>query len=241
MTEVLDVYLDGVPTGRLERGPDDQVTFDYTDGSRRTPLSASMPLSQGHHGPAVVMPWLDNLLPDNDDVRARWAAQVGERRVTPFNLLRHFGADCAGAVQILPPGTSPESAGVLTPISEGDIARHIRTLRGDAAAWDFAERGGRWSLGGQQGKFAVTRGPDGGWSLPGGRAASTHIIKVGIEGIAGSDMAEFVTMRVASQLDLPVAPVAYLPFDGEPALVATRFDRRASSDGLVQRLHQEDL
>lgn len=155
MTDALDVYLDGVPTGRLERGIGDQVRFDYTNDSGRTPLSASMPLGQEHHEPAVVMPWLDNLLPDNDDVRARWAAQVGERRVTPFNLLRHFGADCAGAVQILSPGVSPEAAGVLTPIGDADIAHHIRTLRGDAAAWDFAERGGRWSLGGQQGKFAL--------------------------------------------------------------------------------------
>ena len=241
MSDALDVYLDGVLTGTLVRGLDGLVSFDYVNHARRTPLSLSMPIGQEHHGPAVVMPWLDDLLPDNDDVRARWAAQVGERRVTPFNLLRHFGADCAGAVQIMPSGIPPEAAGTLTPISEVDIAHHIRVLRGDAAAWDFAERGGRWSLGGQQGKFALTRGPGDGWSLPGGRSASTHIIKVGIEGVANSDVAEFVTMRIAASLGLPTAPVEYVPFDGELAVVATRFDRRAASDGDTQRLHQEDL
>ena len=240
MTDTLDLYLSGVLTGRLVRGRDGDVGFDYL-GSPGLPVSVSMPSGVEHHGPDVVMPWLDNLLPDNDDVRARWAAQFGERRVTPFDLLKHVGADCAGAVQIMPAGQSPDAAGTLTPISQAEIASHIRTLRGDAAAWDFAERGGRWSLAGQQGKFALARGLDGQWLLPGGRSASTHIVKVGVAGIPHSDVAEFVTMRAAALLGLPVAPVDYALFEGEPALVTTRFDRLADGAGRVRRLHQEDL
>lgn len=240
MTQSLDVYLDGLLTGRLTRGRDDRVGFQYLDGSSVTPLSISMPRAREHHDPDVVMPWLDNLLPDNDDVRARWAGQFGERRVTPFNLLRHVGADCAGAVQIMPAGATPVSFGTLTPISEAEIAGHIRTLRGDAAAWDFAEKGGRWSLGGQQGKFALAQASDGSWLLPGGRAPSTHIVKVGIAGIPNSDVAEFVTMRAAALLGLPVPPVDYVGFEDEYVLMATRFDRLAEGDE-VRRLHQEDL
>ncbi|HMR50328.1 MAG TPA: HipA N-terminal domain-containing protein [Arachnia sp.] len=82
MTEVLDVYLDGDLTGRLTRGRDGRVGFEYLEDSLRTPLSVSMPRTVSRHEPDVVMPWLDNLLPDNDDVRARWAAQFGERRAT---------------------------------------------------------------------------------------------------------------------------------------------------------------
>ncbi|MEZ5085887.1 MAG: HipA N-terminal domain-containing protein [Tessaracoccus sp.] len=72
MTESLDVYLDGLLTGRLTRGRDDRVGFQYLEGSSVTSLSISMPRAGEHHDPDVVMPWLDNLLPDNDDVRARW-------------------------------------------------------------------------------------------------------------------------------------------------------------------------
>lgn len=241
MTDALDVYLDGVLTGRLVCGPDGRVGFTYLDCSPTVSLSVSVPSAIEVHSPDVVMPWLDNLLPDNDDVRARWAAQFGERRVTPFNLLRHVGADCAGAVQIMPVGQPPDSAGTLAPISEADIASHLRTLRGDAAAWDLAEHGGRWSLGGQQGKFALARDVDGRWLLPGGRSASTHIVKVGVAGLADSDVAEFVTMRAAAFLGLPVPPVDYLVFDGEPALVTTRFDRLVDDMGPTRRIHQEDL
>lgn len=166
MTETLDVYLDHDLTGRLTRSRDGQVSFDYFGHPTDTPLSVSMPRSRERHDPDVVMPWLDNLLPDNDDVRARWAAQFGERRATAFNLLRHVGADCAGAVQILPDGEAPGTTGTLTPITDADIAAHIRTLRGDAAAWDFAERGGRWFLGDSKASSPSLAAPRGSGCFP---------------------------------------------------------------------------
>ncbi|MCI1748866.1 MAG: type II toxin-antitoxin system HipA family toxin [Acidipropionibacterium sp.] len=239
MTDALDVYLDGRLTGQLTRTVNGEVGFDYADSAGITPLSASMPIRTSHHAPDVVMPWLDNLLPDNDDVRHRWATSFGERRATPFNLLKHMGADCAGAVQVMPPGVVPDQGGGLIPLSETDIAAHIRTLRADAAAWDFPEHGGRWSLGGQQGKFALARTPLG-WALPSGRTASTHIVKVGIAGVPESDVAEFVTMRAAALLGLPVPPVEYAHFDDQTGLLTTRFDR-LTRDSHVRRLHQEDL
>ena len=238
MADILDVYLDEQFTGQLNRGINGEVSFEYADDQGMS-LSVSMPRSVAYHPPQVVMPWLDNLLPDNDDVRARWAASFGMRGVAPYDLLRHIGADCAGAVQILPQGQIPDQAGRTEPVGDTQIAEHLRLLRQDSAAWDFPERGGRWSLGGQQGKFALAK--DGsGWLVPSGRAASTHIFKVGVTGVPDSDVAEFVTMRVAAVLGLPVPPVEYRSFEGEMALVTTRFDR-LTDDGHVRRLHQEDL
>ncbi|AXE39702.1 type II toxin-antitoxin system HipA family toxin [Acidipropionibacterium virtanenii] len=239
MTDVLDVYLNSRLTGRLNRDTDGSVSFDYVDSTDPTPLSLSMPKGASHHSPDVTMPWLDNLLPDNDEVRRRWATEFGERRATPFNLLRHMGADCAGAVQVVPAGEIPGQDGALTGPSETEIASHIRTLRADDAAWDFEERGGRWSLGGQQGKFALARMEDG-WFLPSGRAASTHIVKVGIAAVPDSDIAEFVTMRTAALLGLPVPTVEYAQFGDQAVLVAERFDRLKMNED-VRRLHQEDL
>jgi len=239
MTEWLDVFLDGVPAGWLTRAAGGQVAFDYAPDGPATALSVSLPRSLPHHGPDVVMPWLDNLLPDNDDVRARWAASFGLRRVTPFDLLARMGADCAGAVQMLPEGHVPDRAGASVAVSPAQIAAHLRTLRNDAAAWVFPGAGGRWSLAGQQGKFALALKADG-WSLPTGRAASTHIVKTGVAGLPGSDVAEFVTMRSAALLGLPVPDVDYTWFEDEPALVTRRFDR-LSDGGDVRRVHQEDL
>ncbi|MDR1767966.1 MAG: HipA N-terminal domain-containing protein, partial [Propionibacteriaceae bacterium] len=77
MSDELAVWLGGAMAGRLTR--DGQgVQFAYDDGyrsSRRVaPLSLSMPLASRVYVSAVVEPWLDNLLPDSDAVRARWAA-----------------------------------------------------------------------------------------------------------------------------------------------------------------------
>jgi serine/threonine-protein kinase HipA len=164
-----------------------------------------------------------------------------ERRATPFNLLKHMGADCAGAVQFLGDGMEPGEDGSFAPLSDDEIARHLRALRRDDSAWTFEETGGRWSLDGQQGKFALAVGPDGSWGMPTGRVPSTHIFKVGIAHLKESDAAEYVTMRAARHLGLVVADVALLAFRDESAVVIERFDRRLSEAWPPARVHQEDL
>ncbi|MCA5894728.1 type II toxin-antitoxin system HipA family toxin [Isoptericola sp. NEAU-Y5] len=245
MADRLDVWLDGTPAGVLERARSGDVSFEYTAAYQRLraapSLSVSMPRHVTRHGPEVAMPWIDNLLPDSDEVRGRWAAQFDERRPTAFALLRHMGADCAGAVQILPEGTAPTDATGSRALDDAEIAAHLRELRADDSSWAFEQHGGRFSLGGQQGKFALTRAVDGSWHQPTGRAASTHIFKIGVGGLAHSDAAELVTMRAARTLGLSVAGVEAAWFEDQPAVVVERFDRLAAADGSVRRLHQEDL
>ncbi|MGW8567143.1 type II toxin-antitoxin system HipA family toxin [Isoptericola sp. NPDC055881] len=245
MTDHLHVWLDGALAGTLRRGRDGDVTFAYTasyQALRAAPsLSVSMPRHLTEHGAEVTMPWIDNLLPDSDTVRARWAAQFEERRPTAFNLLRHMGADCAGAVQVVPEGEEPQDGAGSRPLGEAEIAAHLRELRADDSSWAFEQHGGRFSLGGQQGKFALTRATDGSWHQPTGRGASTHIFKIGIDGVAHSAAAELVTMRAARALGLPVAGVESAWFQDQAAVVVERFDRVAAADGGTRRLHQEDL
>lgn len=240
----LEVHLSGTHAGTLTRRPDGGIEFDYAAQYRALraapPLSVSMPRSVAHHGPDVASPWIDNLLPDADDVRSRWASEFGERSPSAFNLLRHMGADCAGAVQVVPPGATPLTS-TMTPLAEPEIADHLRALRTDDTAWAFEQHGGRFSLGGQQGKFALTRTSDGQWHQPDGRSASTHIFKIGMTGLPGSDAAEFVTMRAARDLGMPVAGVAIEHFGDQVAVVVERFDRTTSPHGEVNRVHQEDL
>ena len=243
MVEALDVYLTGRHAGRLT-SEHTEVRFDYIEEyrfDRLTPaLSVSIPKSQPHHDSVAVAHWIDNLLPDNENVRERWGNDFGLRRVTPFGLLRHMGVDCAGAVQLVPEGVDPSRDSELRPVSVAEIETHLRALRQDDSAWTFKDSGGRWSLGGQQGKFALARNGDG-WSEPSGRAPSTHIFKVGIEQFAHGDAAEYVTMRAAWHLGLLVARTEIARFGEQTAVVVERFDRYTDSAGHVERLHQEDL
>ncbi|MFJ5000173.1 type II toxin-antitoxin system HipA family toxin [Microbacterium sp. NPDC088619] len=251
MTDVLDVWLDGRFSGQLLRGEQDQVEFlydeEYVSERNSTPLSLSMPMSALAHGPDVVMPWLSNLLPDADEVRSRWAAKFGERRIDPFSLLAHMGEDAPGSVQVVPESVVPSDPGELSPLTDRDIARRVRAILDDPDHWvdDGDDDESRFSLGGNQGKFALAR-IGGGWFEPNGRAASTHIVKPGMVLASGQTDAhvqavEFVTMRAARALGIRAAKVEILDFEGLPAFVTTRFDRRLASDGTVVRVHQEDF
>lgn len=251
MADALDVWLDGRFAGKLMRGGQEQVEFLYDDHYRgdddSTPLSASMPKAERGHGPNVVMPWLSNLLPDAEEVRSRWATKFGERRTDPFTLLAHMGEDAPGSVQIVPEDVVPAEAGELSEMTERDIARRVRDILADPEHWvdDREDDASRFSLGGNQGKFALAR-IDGKWFEPNGRAPSTHIVKPGMVLATGHtddhvQAVEFVTMRAARTMGVRTAKVELLDFDGVRAFVTTRYDRRISKDGSVRRFHQEDF
>ncbi|MCL2780101.1 MAG: type II toxin-antitoxin system HipA family toxin [Actinomycetia bacterium] len=238
----LDVWIGGRRAGQLSGG-DGSVVFaydaSYQDAADAPALSVSMPKTRTRHPPDVVEPWIDNLLPDNDSLRERWAARFGERRATPLNLLGHMGLDCAGAVQIVSEGVELGATGTAVEVTDAQIQEALTVLRQDDSAWIFGDHGGRYSLGGAQGKFALARTATG-WALPAGRQASTHVFKVGIRRYADSVLAEYVTMRAAETLGLRVTHTELIRFGGEVALVSRRFDRLRDG-ATVRRIHQEDL
>ncbi|MFF8816993.1 HipA domain-containing protein [Leucobacter sp. NPDC015123] len=248
--DILDLWLDGRLAGSLMRGRSGDVEFSYDSdyfGSRgATPLSVSMPLVQQHYGPDEVMPWLSNLLPDAVEVRDRWAAKFGETRNDPFTLLRHMGQDAPGSVQVVPWGELPTQLGTVSHISDARLAERIQEIIEDPDHWvDDSLDQSRFSLGGNQGKFALAK-VNGRWFEPNGRAASTHIVKPGMVTAQGHTNAEvqaveFVTMRASRHLGLTTALVEIEDFNGVPAFVTQRYDRRTASDGTVTRLHQEDF
>jgi serine/threonine-protein kinase HipA len=244
VSDRLDVWIAGRHAGILERShADGRLTFAYTESYRHTrgatPLSLSMPLHATTHRGDTVHRWFDNLLPDDDEVRERWAASLGTRP-GPFNLLAGMGIDCAGAVQVVPAGSVPEQTGDHLPLGVPDIEKRLSTLRADGASWNDDGHGGQWSLGGAQGKFALARQNDGTWTAPTGRAASTHIFKVGVVRFANGDIAEFVSTRAAKHLGLDAARVDVMQFGQQTALVVERYDRMVQESRTV-RVHQEDL
>ncbi len=212
--------------------------------TRAIPLSVSMPVSNRTYGQRIVRPYLFGLLPDSENQRRAIAREYDVRPNNPVALLSHIGRDCPGAVQFFP---CDEHGRVLDdwmcveayrPLSNHEIALRLKEIRtSDEDSW--VGRNESWSLGGNQGKFALAR-VDGAWCSCEGRAATTHIVKNGVRGYRLEALNEFVCMRTAQRCGIPAAKVSYVFFEDEPALVVERYDRLASRSGAIVRLHQED-
>lgn len=179
----LDVHLYGTRVAELTEDCRHRVVLHYTDaaidrwglGSR--PLTLSMPLSTtpyvGHVG---AVPFTEGLLPEGT-IRIQTADLYDVPVDDALALLETIGAECAGAVAVVPKGAPlpcPTSTGrAVDDATVGVMLRGIETrpLGSDASP------GGVWlSLAGAQPKLLLAK-VDGAWRLPEDGAPSTHIIK----------------------------------------------------------------
>lgn len=238
----LRVFIAGKDAGSVYQAADGSLTFAYRSEYRSTPLSLSMPLSERAFDDKTVRPFLFGVLPDSYEVRRSLGYEFEVSPNNPFALLKHIGLDCPGAVQFCTEDAvdallQRESA--LVPITDAEIAARLARGRGNRAArWETSQE--RWSLGGQQAKFALRREGDA-WFSCEGAAATTHIFKPGIADVRLSALNEFVCLKLARACGLPACEVAYKVFADEPAIIAMRYDRARNSQGDVVRLHQEDF
>ena len=160
----------------------------------------------------------------------------------PVTLLAHIGLDCPGAVQLCLPDRMDEALSRdddRRELTDHEVARRLKAVREEPeVSWMGLEE--RWSLGGNQGKFALA-GEDGRWFECRGAAPTTHILKNGVVGFRLQALNEYVCMRTAERCGVAVAHVDYRLFEDEPALIVERYDRVRDAAGKVVRLHQEDL
>lgn len=247
MSGDLVVLLDGKEIGRVHSGTQGRLTFVYDDKWREArdayPLSLSMPLAAKEHGRSVVEAFLWGLLPDNERVLDRWAAkfQVSARNV--FALISHVGEDCAGAVQFVTPerleairsGTEDK----VEWLDESGIAKRLRTLRSDHAAWRLPSDTGQFSLAGAQPKTALLFQNDR-WGIPSGRLPTTHILKPPTGHFDGHAENEHICLALARDLGLPAAQSKVMRFEDEIAIVIERYDRLRKGNEIL-RVHQEDI
>lgn len=243
--ERLDVYLYGVPVAALGRlGPERYRLLyrdEWLDDPNATAVSLSLPLQRSPHGGSVLAAFLDNLLPDNSRVRERWATEAGLETDESFFLLEKYGADVAGAIQLVGAGEPLCDAGQRQHVSDHQIAERVRAIREDDADWFGGDEGrGYFSLGGAQGKFSLGN-TGSGWYEPTGVHPTTHILKPRVHGQQDGELIEHLTMAAANLLSIPTAVTVIEEFEDQHALVVERFDRFADADGAVVRLHQEDL
>lgn len=242
--DVLGVWLHGELVGTLRQTAVARLRLDFdADWLAGTPLGApslslGLPASRTAHRDLdgtrrPVSAFVNGLLPEGQllqQVTSRW----GVSTIDTMGILRHVGAECAGAVQFLPEGQRP-ALGQLRLLSSDEVDELVSTLP-TLAPPSGAEI--QASLAGVQEKVLLTSTDDG-WAWPEDGAPSSHIIKPEpLQGvIAGLVQWEHWGLEVAARAGLPAARSRLHEFGGRTALVVERYDRTTNGD----RVHQEDF
>jgi serine/threonine-protein kinase HipA len=207
----------------------------WRSGPRAFPVSLTMPLDRAEHAPDVVVPWLMNLLPEGEPLRAMSRA-IGVAQDDILGLIAQTGGDLAGGLTIGRP--RPANGPDLLPIpSEDDLERIIEDL--PSRPFLVGEEGVSMSLAGAQDKLPLALA-DGRLAVPIGGVSSTHILKPDNPRLPGSVQNEALCMVLARRCGLPVAPVTTGIAGARAYLLVTRYDRVQDAARTV-RLHQEDF
>jgi serine/threonine-protein kinase HipA len=251
----LEVFLGERRVGILAQTPGGDFYFAYdatwVADPERFALSPYLPLP-GEADPArlprtspahsvVVRDFFQNLLPEGKSLDVA-AAVAKVTKGSLVGLLASLGAECMGALRILPTGVEAPATS-LRAVTHKELSQRIRerpTM--PFSVWDGKVRP---SIPGYQDKVTLfVRGQE--WFLAEGTLASTHILKPEpVEQIvAGLTSNEFFCMRLAAACGLEAAKVQlrHMP---EPVLMVERFDRRivagnGNTGEIVDRLHVLD-
>lgn len=245
--EQLGVYLSDAHVGTLERRGPKRYRFRYGDDvvaahqAGAILLSASLPVAEGDFSPAAARPFFDGLLPEGA-IRSSVAHSLEVSEEDGFALLRALGADCAGAVVVLPAGEEPgPRRGEIAPLTGADLEELVDELPQHPLGIGGKAAGVRLSLGGIQEKLVLVRSPNGEFGQPLSGAPSTCILKPGPDRYPDIVANEAFCLRLASSAGLDAARAEPLELGGRPCLYVERFDRRLVGDGRVARIHQEDM
>ncbi|WGD50986.1 HipA N-terminal domain-containing protein [Bradyrhizobium sp. CB1650] len=96
------------------------------------PVSMSLALREDRYIGDPVVAVVDNLLPDNDDIRRRVAERAHADGADAHSLLSAIGRDCIGALQFLPDGAAPGAAGAIDGRAASD--QEIAAILGNLAS-----------------------------------------------------------------------------------------------------------
>ena len=246
----LNVFLNGRLVGVLRREATGAIDFryeaDWLAWESTFPISLSLPLREDRYIGKPVLNVFDNLLPDSDPIRKRVAERVGAEGTDAYSLLTALGHDCVGALQFLPDGVDPGTAGSADgkAVSDDNIADIIKNLVSAPLGMGEDEEF-RISIAGAQEKTALLRKDDR-WFKPTGTAATTHILKPQIGTLPnGVDLSnsvenEYLCLKLLAALGVPTATAEIADFGDRRTLVVERFDRLWTKDGRLLRRPQED-
>jgi HipA-like protein len=138
----LNIFLNGRVVGSLRRQASGAIDFEYDSAwlawEHALPVSLSLPLREDRYVGDPVIAVLDNLLPDNEQIRRRLAERVRAEGYDAYSLLAAVGRDCVGALQFLP-ARSRRTSGVETLTGRRCGCRSSRRFFGSSTML-----GGRW-------------------------------------------------------------------------------------------------
>lgn len=239
MAETLNVWFEQQLVGRILRVGGTRMTFSYdtdwlTTGS---PLSLSLPLQEAPFDEELTLAFFDNLLPE-EATRKSISKNIKISEGNVFGLLELLGAECAGALSILPADEPPlEKAGYL-PITVDELGELIAEMPKRPLL--AGEKGIRLSLAGARNKLSfVVVGDE--YYLPINGSASTHILKPPVPGLEETVENEAFCMIAARTFGLDV-PDVFITDTLPRAYVIQRYDRVADTGAnRFKRIHQEDF
>jgi serine/threonine-protein kinase HipA len=250
----LNVLMNGEWVGYLQKLPSGAMSFQYAEPWLKTPgarpVSLSLPLKYSAYEGERVYNFFDNLLPDNERIRARIQARFQISSSQPFDLLAVIGADCVGAIQLCREETLPNRIDVTTaqPLSRSEIAQLLRGYREVPLGMTKEADDFRISIAGAQEKTALLW-HQGQWCRPTGATPTSHIFKLPIGAIAHSNIDlsnscenEWLCLEIAKAFGFTTANAQIQQFEDVKVLVVERFDRRWAKNGQwLMRLPQEDM
>lgn len=260
-TPKLAVALRNQPTGTIgESATDVWYMYDATviqsdsgDPLSQRAISVRMPVADKPYDHAATLVFFDNLLLESD-VRSELARFDHRDASDVAGLLGRVGAECAGAISIVP-HEAPVAPPDYRRLSLEDVEALFDERHGERLAQALLES--RQVMSGAQRKL-VLRQHQSAWHLPLNGAAGTHVIKRSSGRYDGLVANELACLRLFSSLNLSVPPAEPLGGapdwpDGakEPRLICLkRFDRVGAQESSmiesgmlprILRLHQEDL
>ena len=204
-------------------------------------LSPHFPLQAHTFEGNKVLWFFQNLLPEGR-ILETIALREGVRRENIFALLNTLGRECAGSLTIIPDSEAPPQAN-----------QHYRELTDkELLSWSeqmqtiplaIATPDARMSLAGAQEKIAVHM-KEGKLFLPTDCSPTTYILKpqnLSRDRYPHCVANEFFCMQLAKHMPLSVPTTQIYRIDDTAFYLIERYDRRQNPDGLISRIHQNDL
>lgn len=240
MVDSLWVWAEDTPVGRFDR-TDKGIVFTYDEAAPPTPISLSLNRNGGWTRRTPER-FLDNLLPDSEDARRAMMVATGAKGTDSFSLLD--GADSTGGLVFTSKPEPPDYEHVAPVIAtQQAIAYRIATMRESKGTWWEEDDRIRFSLAGNQPKFALARIGNM-WTWSDATNPSTHILKPSQAHVKESDVVEAASMKLAGLCGVDVPRTGLETFGDskkETAYITERFDRYHREDGSIGRIHTEDI
>lgn len=241
MSDMLNVWYQKRLVGTLQQAPRGEVVFTYADGwlthADAFAISLSLPLSSAPFAVEVSTAFFDNYLPE-ERLRPMVAKEYGLESHSTYDLLKAIGAECAGALSILPVSeVNDASLCQYKELSYEEFANYIRDIPSSPLLGGQKQM--RLSLAGAQSKGALRITPEMQFYIPLQGAPSTHIIKPASSALKHLPENELFCMGLARHMGLDV-PRFFLSETLPAAFIVERYDRKVHVDS-IERIHQEDF